>query len=332
MTQTTPITDRAFTDQHQSGPAAPHRLRIATRGSLLALWQANHVRTLLYQIHGDTVSIELVVLKTTGDRILDTSLAAIGGKGLFVKELEEALLDGRADLAVHSMKDVPAVIPPGLALTAVLERADPRDALLATHVTSIARLPKGARVGSSSLRRRCQLLHMRPDLHIELLRGNVDTRIRRLENGDFDAILLAAAGLQRLGRTERIVGYFEPDQIVPAVGQGTIGIEIRADDATTATHIAPLNHPVSWLRTQAERALLEELDGDCRIPIGGHATITPDDTLYMRGFLSDLTGTRILKSNRVGPLDQPALLGRQVAQDLKDQGGIELVATMRSAP
>jgi hydroxymethylbilane synthase len=206
------------------------RLRIGTRGSALALWQANWVKAQLEEAHSN-LDIELIVIKTRGDIILDVPLAKVGGKGLFVKELEEAILDGRADLAVHSMKDVPAEFPPGLELGPVLERADPRDVLLSINYKSLADLPQGATVGSSSLRRQSQLLALRPDLKINSLRGNVNTRIDKLVSGNFDAIVLAAAGVERLKMTEHVVEYLDPDQIIPANGQGAVGIELRVNDS-----------------------------------------------------------------------------------------------------
>ena len=247
-----------------------HRpLTIATRESRLALWQAEHVRELLQARLGSTVS--LLGMTTRGDQILDRSLSKVGGKGLFVKELETALAEGHADLAVHSLKDVPMDLPDGFALVAVLEREDPRDALVSPRYGSLSALPQGARVGTSSLRRVAQLLAARPDLQIEPLRGNLDTRLRKLDEGQYDAIVLAAAGLVRLGLAERIAGRFEAAEMLPAAGQGALGIEVRSDDADLRAALATLTDRATWLAVHAERAVSRGLGGSCSMPLAAHA-------------------------------------------------------------
>ena len=251
-------------------PSLKHRpLIIATRESRLALWQAEHVRDLLSRHFG--AEVRLLGMTTRGDQILDRTLSKVGGKGLFVKELETALEDRHADLAVHSLKDVPMDLPPGFALAAVLEREDPRDALVSPRYASLAELPQGACVGTSSLRRVAQLSSARPDLRIEPLRGNLDTRLRKLDEGQYDAIVLAAAGLMRLGLAERIRMRFEADAMLPAAGQGALGIEVRADDAELREALAGLIHPPTWLAVHAERAVSRGLGGSCSMPLAAHA-------------------------------------------------------------
>ena len=251
-------------------PSLKHRpLIIATRESRLALWQAEHVRDLLSRHFG--AEVRLLGMTTRGDQILDRTLSKVGGKGLFVKELETALEDRHADLAVHSLKDVPMDLPPGFALAAVLERADPRDALVSPRYASLTELPQGACVGTSSLRRVAQLSSARPDLRIEPLRGNLDTRLRKLDEGQYDAIVLAAAGLMRLGLAERIRMRFEADAMLPAAGQGALGIEVRADDAELREALAGLIHPPTWLAVHAERAVSRGLGGSCSMPLAAHA-------------------------------------------------------------
>jgi len=303
-------------------------LRIATRKSVLALWQADHVAARLRAGHpGHTV--EIVSMSTEGDRNLGTSLAAGGGKGLFVKELEEALLDGRADLAVHSMKDVPVLIAPEFVLAAALEREEPRDALLAPRHRSFAALPQGARVGSSSLRRQSQLLHRRPDLKIEALRGNVDTRLRKLEEGRYDAIVLAVAGLKRLGLTAHITEILDPELSLPAIGQGVIGIECRAADQDTRALLAVLNHAPTWTQVLAERALSTGLSGSCNLPLAGHATLD-GAMLLLRGRVALPDGSRLIESSISGPAEQAEALGAQLAQDLIDKGAGEVLRDVQT--
>ncbi|MBF0261121.1 MAG: hydroxymethylbilane synthase [Magnetococcales bacterium] len=299
-------------------------IKIGTRGSALALWQASWVQSQLESTHPG-LTAELVIIKTRGDIILDVPLAKVGGKGLFVKELEEALLDGRVDLAVHSMKDVPAEFPEGLGIAAILEREDPRDVLLSVHHAGLSDLPHGARVGSSSLRRQCQLLHERPDLKIESLRGNVNTRIAKLESGQFEAIVLAAAGVKRLGLLERVVEYFAPERIIPANGQGAVGIECRLDDATTRRLLDPLNHPETRTAVLAERAFLHELEGGCQVPIAGFARLE-GESLVMAGRVGSLDGRELITREISGTPEEPETLGRALARELIALGADRLLA------
>ena len=248
----------------------PPALRIATRESRLALWQAEHVRALLHERLG--ITVELLGMTTRGDQILDRALSKVGGKGLFVKELETAIEQGRADIAVHSLKDVPMELPPGFVLGAVLEREDPRDAFVSNRCAALADLPHGARVGTSSLRRQVQLLALRPDLDVQPLRGNLDTRLRKLDDGGYDAIVLAAAGLVRLGLAARIRTRFDPREMLPAAGQGALGIELRADAGALRERIAALADRKTWLAVLAERAVSRTLGGSCSVPLAAHAT------------------------------------------------------------
>lgn len=293
-------------------------LRIGTRGSALALWQANWVKSQIQSTNAQT-QIELVIIKTKGDKILDVPLAKVGGKGLFVKELEEALLAGDVDLAVHSMKDVPSVIPTGLILAVILEREDPRDVLLSVRFKSLADLPHGASVGSSSLRRQSQLLNMRPDLRVVSVRGNVNTRISKLESGNFDAILLAAAGVKRLGLTQYVVEYLDPTIMIPANGQGAIGIETRLNDPITSALITPLNHLPTWQCVTAERAFLAELEGGCQVPIAGYAQLQ-EDTLSMTGRVASLDGKEMITQQIQGSTTTPETLGQSLARNLLSRG------------
>jgi hydroxymethylbilane synthase len=291
------------------------RLRIGTRASRLALWQAEWVKSSLQQLHPD-LQVELTKIQTEGDRILDVPLAKIGGKGLFVKEIEEALLDGRIDLAVHSMKDVPTLLPPGLELRCITERADPRDCLvLATPTKSLAALPQGARIGTSSLRRRAQLLHKRPDLRISDMRGNVDTRLRKMQEESLDGIVLAAAGLKRLGYEERIGLYLEPTDCLPAIAQGALGLECRIDDEATHALVAPLHHPATATAVTAERAFLARLEGGCQVPIAGFAQLV-DDRLELTGLVARIDGSEILKDSLTCPADEAAEAGTALADIL----------------
>ncbi|OEU51323.1 MAG: hydroxymethylbilane synthase [Desulfuromonadales bacterium C00003096] len=291
------------------------RLRIGTRASRLALWQAEWVKSSLQQLHPD-LQVELTKIQTEGDRILDVPLAKIGGKGLFVKEIEEALLDERIDLAVHSMKDVPTLLPPGLELRCITERADPRDCLvLATPPKSLADLPQGARIGTSSLRRRAQLLHKRPDLRISDMRGNVDTRLRKMQEESLDGIVLAAAGLKRLGYEERIGLYLEPTDCLPAIAQGALGLECRIDDEATHALVAPLHHPTTATAVTAERAFLARLEGGCQVPIAGYAQLV-DDRLELTGLVARIDGSEILKDSLTCPADEAAEAGTALADIL----------------
>jgi len=300
------------------------RLRIGTRGSALALWQAEWVKS---QLLGEQpeLMVELVVIKTTGDKILDVPLAMVGGKGLFVKEIEEALLDGRADLAVHSVKDMPAELPEGLHLAAMPPREDPRDALISKNGAGLDRLPHGARVGTSSLRRAAQLLHLRPDLRIETLRGNVDTRLRKLESEGLDAIVLAAAGLKRMELSQVISEYLEPERILPAVGQGALGIETRIADLFTNEIVASLIHQQTVTTVRAERAFLKRLEGGCQVPIGAYATME-GETLILTGMVADLKGVRLIRKEMRGDARQPELVGESLAEVVLQSGGREILA------
>jgi hydroxymethylbilane synthase len=303
-------------------------LRIATRKSQLALWQAEHVADLLRRAHA-ALTVELVPMSTKGDRILDRSLAAIGGKGLFIKELETALEERRADIAVHSMKDVPVELPAGLMIGAVLARADPRDAMIATRCARIADLPRGARVGTSSLRRRAQLLAARPDLHIEALRGNVDTRLRRLDEGHLDAIILACAGLVRLGWESRIADRLDPKDFVPAVSQGVIGIECRADDAHTRLLLEVLEHAATRLAMDAERAFSRRLGGSCQSPIAAYASIA-QDRLMLEGLVAEPDGSRLLRDAISGAALEPEVLGERLADRVLAAGAGALLERLRA--
>lgn len=299
------------------------KIRIATRKSPLALWQAHHVRQQLLNLHPE-LTIELVEMTTQGDKILDTPLAKIGGKGLFVKELEHGLLTGQADIAVHSMKDVPVEFPEGLHLAVIMAREEPFDAFVSNEFEDLASLPQGAIVGTSSLRRQMQLLMLRPDLQIRMLRGNVGTRLAKLDQGDYHAIILAAAGLIRLGLAERIRSTFQPEQMLPAIGQGAIGIECRIEDIETHQLIQPLNDSLTEQRVLAERAINSRLGGSCQVPIAGFATVTGQQ-LTIRGLVGDPQGAKILRSERVGLLADAQHLGNAVAEDLLMQGAEALL-------
>jgi hydroxymethylbilane synthase len=305
------------------------KLRIGTRGSALALWQANWVKSLLEAEHAN-LDIELIVIKTKGDIILDVPLAKIGGKGLFVKELEEAMLDGRADLAVHSMKDVPAEFPEGLELGPILKRADARDVLLSTDYKSLGELPQGATVGSSSLRRQSQLLALRSDLKIIPLRGNVNTRIDKLVKGEFDAILLAAAGVERLGLTQHVVEYLDPDIVIPANGQGAVGIELRVNDKKTADILQILNHETTQICVAAERAFLSTLEGGCQVPIAGFAK-RDGDKLMLKGRVATIDGKTCITEIHEGNISDPISLGVGLAKSLIAQGADEILAQLNAA-
>jgi hydroxymethylbilane synthase len=293
-------------------------IRIGTRKSPLALWQAEFVRDRLLQAY-PAIQVELVKMTTQGDIILDTPLAKVGGKGLFVKELEQALLDRRVDLAVHSIKDVPVTLPTGLHMPVICEREDPRDAFVSNSHARLADLPPGARVGTSSLRRQCQLRARYPALHIIDLRGNVNTRLAKLDAGDYDAIILAAAGLKRLGFGERIRAAIEAEDSLPAVGQGAVGIECRVDDAQTNRLIAPLNHAPTALRVRAERAMNHRLEGGCQVPIGGYATLQGTE-LHLRGLVGNPDGSHIIRADIRGPAQQAEQLGAALADELLAQG------------
>ncbi len=308
--------------------AATTRLRIATRRSLLALWQAEHVATLLRQAHIG-LDIELVPITTQGDRIQDRSLAAIGGKGLFIKELEVALEEHRADIAVHSMKDMPGELPAGLMIATVLQRADARDALVTSKASSLEDLPQGARVGSSSLRRQAQLLAARPDLKIQALRGNVDTRLKKLDAGEMDAIVLACAGLMRLGFESRIAARLDPTLSLPAVSQGIIGIECRADDLRTRASLRVLDHAATRVVMDAERAFAQRLGGSCQSPIAAYARIE-GERLILEGLVAEPDGSRVLRDRMSGSVQNPSELGRQLAERVLAAGAGPLLERLRS--
>lgn len=293
-------------------------IRIATRKSPLALWQAEHVRERLLALHPG-LQVELLTMSTQGDRILDSPLAKIGGKGLFVKELEQGMLDGRADLAVHSMKDVPAELPEGLCIGAILEREDPRDAFVSVQYASVDELPEGARVGTSSLRRQCQLRATRPDLQILDLRGNVGTRLGKLDDGDYDAIVLACAGLKRLGLSARISRELPPEEMLPAIAQGVIGIECRVDDERVNSMIAPLTHVETRQRTAAERAMNATMAGGCQAPVAGYSVLN-DGVIELRGLVGRPDGSRIIRGDVHGSPEHAAALGKQLADDLLARG------------
>ncbi|MGD8592375.1 MAG: hydroxymethylbilane synthase [Gammaproteobacteria bacterium] len=298
-------------------------VRIATRQSPLALWQAEYVKSRLLQLHPD-VHVELVKMVTQGDKILDTPLAKVGGKGLFVKELETGMLAGEADIAVHSMKDVPVEFPDGLMLAVICEREDPRDAFVSNHIDSIDELPQGAVVGTSSLRRQCQLRAWRPDLQIRDLRGNVNTRLSKLDNGDYDAIILASAGLIRLGFQDRIKHPIDTSVSLPAVGQGAVGIECRVGDERILSLIEPLNHSESSTCVQAERAMNHRLEGGCQVPIAGYAQLD-DWSLSMRGLVGRPDGQLVIRGEVQGHSDQAEQLGIQLAEDLLARGAKEIL-------
>ena len=299
-------------------------LKIATRQSPLALWQANFVKHQLETMHPG-LRVELVPMVTKGDVILDSPLAKIGGKGLFVKELEAALLDGRADIAVHSMKDVPMEFPQGLGLSVICRREDPRDAFVSNKYAALADLPAGAVVGTSSLRRQCQLKQLRPDLQVHSLRGNVGTRLSKLDQGEYDAIILASAGLIRLGLAEQIRSFIEVEQSLPAVGQGAVGIECRIDDLVVQQLLAPLADQQTTLCVLAERAMNRRLQGGCQVPIGGYAIIE-NEQLWLRALVGELDGSQIIRAEGRGDLTTAEQLGVQIAESLLAQGAGQILA------
>lgn len=298
-------------------------IRIATRKSPLALWQAEHVRAALMAAHPG-LQVEIHGMTTRGDKILDTPLAKIGGKGLFVKELEVGMLEGAADIAVHSMKDVPVDFPAGLQLAVILEREDPRDAFVSNDYDSIEDLPQGAKLGTASLRRQCQISAYRPDLEILPLRGNVNTRLSKLDNGEYDAIILAAAGLKRLGFDDRIRSALSPQQSLPAIGQGAIGIECRSNDERVQALLQPLHHEQTAVCVAAERAMNERLNGGCQVPIAGYATLD-GERLSISGLVGEPDGSRILREQISGKIEEAAALGASIAESLLEQGADEIL-------
>ncbi len=303
-----------------------HPLIIATRESALALWQAHHVRDRLMALHPG-LNVELLGMTTQGDRILDVTLNKIGGKGLFVKELEQALQDGRADLAVHSLKDVPMVLPDGFALAVIGEREDPRDAFVSNQYRQLSELRPGAVVGTSSLRRESQLRARYPHLDIQPLRGNVNTRLRKLDEGQYAAIILAAAGLKRLGFEDRIAALLEPEQSLPAAGQGALGIEIRTGREDLEALLAPLHHPETAACVRAEREVSRQLGGSCQVPLGAFA-IVREGKLYLRGFVATPDGKSFLHAEAEGNMETPEVLGQQLAQNLREQGADAILTNL----
>ena len=303
-------------------------LKIATRQSPLALWQANYVKDSLQQLYPD-LTVELVPMVTKGDVILDSPLAKIGGKGLFVKELENALLNKEADIAVHSMKDVPMQFPEGLGLAVICKREDPRDAFVSNSYRTFSELPRGAVVGTSSLRRQCQLKALRPDLDIRSLRGNVGTRLSKLDNGDYDAIILASAGLIRLGLADRIASFIEVEQSLPAAGQGAVGIECRTDDVQVKQLLAPLADAETTCCVLAERAMNNHLQGGCQVPIGGYAVLQQGQ-LYLRALVGNVDGSQIIRAEGKSAVKNADVLGVQIAEQLLAQGADKILQSIYS--
>ncbi len=298
-------------------------LRIGTRGSLLALQQSGHIRQALEALWPG-LRVELQVIKTMGDKITDVPLAKVGGKGLFVKEIEDALLARDVDLAVHSIKDVPALLPEGLEIGVIPRREDPRDVLVTGSGGGLSSLPRGARVGTSSLRRSAQLLRLRPDLKIEALRGNLDTRLKKLKEGLYDGIVLAAAGLHRMGWNDRVSAYLEAQDFVPAIGQGALGIEIRSDDTRVRELLAPLHDEATAVAVRAERSLLRELEGGCQVPIGGHARLM-NGLVHLTGLVASLDGRRVFCQTLSGEPETAEMMGRQLGQQLLEAGARQVL-------
>lgn len=298
---------------------------IGTRSSKLALWQAEFIKSELQKLYPG-INVELNKIKTTGDKILDVPLAKVGGKGLFVKEIEEALLRKEADIAVHSMKDVPTEFPEGLRLAVICKREDPRDVLISRiqdskfKIQNFKSIPYKAKIGTSSLRRACQILNIRPDLIIEQLRGNVDTRIRKLDEGMYDAIILAAAGAKRLGLGNRITEFLPFEISLPAIGQGAIGIECREDDEFINKIILPLNHEETAICVKAERAFLKRLEGGCQVPIAANAMFIAPDTISLDGLVGSIEGDRVIKGNKKGNISEPEKIGIELAEDILSRG------------
>jgi len=305
-------------------------IKIGTRGSALALAQSRWVAAQIAG-HDPGCRVELVVIKTTGDKITDVPLAQIGGKGLFIKEIEEALLTGRVDLAVHSLKDMPAEVPEGLILGAVPPREDCRDAFISSRYADLAEIPAGGRVGTGSLRRRVQLLHRRPDLEVVPLRGNVDTRLKKMESLGLDALILAAAGLNRLGLAHLYRGWVPEADMLPAVGQGALGLEVRTADRELRDRLAFLDDPPTRLAVTAERAFLARLEGGCVVPVAARGRVE-GDVLHLEALISDLEGRRVLRDRRTGPVAEAAALGTRMADDLLARGGREILAELYGRP
>lgn len=304
----------------------PKKLVIASRESALAMWQARHIQSLLQVLYPQT-QVEILGMTTTGDQILDSPLARIGGKGLFVKELEQALADGRADLAVHSMKDVPMHLPNGFIMAATGEREDPRDAFVSNQFANLAALPAGSVVGTSSLRRQSQLQARFPHLKIESLRGNLQTRLRKLDEGQYAAIILAAAGLKRLGLEARIADLIDPEDSIPAVGQGALGIEISAARTDLLPLLAPLNHADTACCVEAERGMSRALAGSCTVPLGAYAE-KHGDLIHIRGFVASVDGREMLRESLTGSPHNAEQLGQQLAQKLVERGADKILAAL----
>lgn len=302
-------------------------LKIGTRGSPLAMAQAYEVRDLLIKHHPDLAepgAIEIVEISTTGDQVQDRALSEVGGKGLFSKEIDAAQLHGRIDLAVHSMKDLETHLVAGIGLTATLEREDVRDVLITNNAASFDQLPSGANVGTSSLRRQAQILHRRPDLSVSLFRGNVQTRLRKLAEGEADATLLALAGLNRLGKSDVVTEIMEPHVMLPAVAQGAIGITCRQGDENTSAYVRNLNHAATMVRVSTERALLEALDGSCRTPVGGLAEYQADGSLRLRALVAKADGSELFETERWGPATDGIRMGQDAGQELKGRAGPDI--------
>jgi hydroxymethylbilane synthase len=309
-----------------TSPTPLARLVIASRESALAMWQAEHIRDRLRALYPQT-EVSILGMTTQGDQILDVSLSKIGGKGLFVKELETALEDGRADFAVHSLKDVPMVLPEGFVLAVIGEREDPHDAFVSNLYENLAALPAGSVVGTSSLRRESQLRARFPHLKIEPLRGNVQTRLRKLDEGQYAAIILAAAGLKRLGLIARIRAIISSEDSLPAVGQGALGIECRTDRADVISMLQPLHHPDTAACVLAERAMSRALNGSCQVPLGGFAQVN-DGQLRMRGFVASPDGQHMVRAESTGDINNPEALGKKIADELRAQGAGEILAAL----
>jgi hydroxymethylbilane synthase len=313
-------------------PTPPATLVIASRESRLAMWQAEHVRCALHKLY-PSCDVKILGMTTRGDQILDRTLSKVGGKGLFVKELENALADGRADLAVHSLKDVPMELPEGFALSTIMEREDPRDAFVSSQYDSLAALPPGSVVGTSSLRREAMLRIRYPELVVKPLRGNLDTRLAKLDRGDYAAIILAAAGLKRLGLGDRIRSLLDPADSLPAAGQGALGIEIRADRADLAAWLAPLHHEHTAAAVEAERMVSRALGGSCEVPLAAYAT-WHDGALHLRGVVATPDGQRVLSAQASAPAPTTGAaleLGREVASQLEAQGALDIVRALTTA-
>lgn len=308
--------------------ASRDKLVIGTRGSKLALWQSNYIKDMVEQITG--LPVELKIIKTTGDKILDVPLAKVGGKGLFTKELEVELAAGTVDLCVHSMKDVPTELPEGLYIAAMPKRVDPRDALVSGAGYNLTTLPEGATVGTSSLRRVAQVRNLRPDVKIVDVRGNLDTRMRKAEDGELDVVILASAGITRMGWAERISDYIPTEQMVSAVGQGAVGVEIREDDEFMVDVMSKINDAETFACVTSERVVMRKLEGGCQVPIGAYARIE-GDTMVMDGLVGSVEGDNIVRDHLEGPADDPIALGDRMVASLLEKGAGEILAAIREA-